>query len=402
MKRQNKNITFTEEQIQEKEDTNQLSRWKCGLLNKNEGCICYDEVKEYLDEKLIGWRDNYDDISLKNANDIVKRAKIREISGKNLLPKYHYNKNKKYTEEQLQENKDSQKLSNWKRSLKGQRGKISKNLIDYLNENLNGWSIEKNLKEELQEEELCFDDVIIEEPDPEPIVKKSAKLQRQKVWIKDDTQRQTTNIRQKTKSELQKYHSRYIAMRSDNLAQRFRTNRKEFIEYHSVRDQNLETFDKSDRPHERIIAELNKIKTKRQKLVVDMGCGLAKIAEHFKSDRRFEFINYDHVSTKENITECDISHIPSEDNSVEICIMSFALWGSNCEEYITEAYRVLETGGKLYIIDSTKRWCDLNYESGIIEDGMEGCKLKNILVEKSFQIINCNIDKWCLFVCEKV
>ena len=191
-------------------------------------------------------------------------------------------------------------------------------------------------------------------------------------------------------------------MRSDNLAQRFRTNRKEFIEYHSIRDQNLKTFDKSDRPHERIISELDKIKTKRQKLVVDMGCGLAKIAEYFKHDRRFEFINYDHVSTKENITECDISHTPLQDDSVEICIMSFALWGSNCEEYIIEAYRVLESGGKLYIIDSTKRWSDENEATGIIEEGMEGNRLKNILVEKSFQIINCNIDKWCLFVCEKV
>ena len=61
--------------------------------------------------------------------------------------------------------------------------------------------------------------------------------------------------------------------------------------------------------------------------------------------------------------------------------MSFALWGSNCEEYITEAHRVLESGGKLYIIDSTKRWSDANADIGIIEDGMEGYKLKNILVE---------------------
>ena len=191
-------------------------------------------------------------------------------------------------------------------------------------------------------------------------------------------------------------------MRSDNLAQRFRSNRKEFTEYHSIRDQNLETFDKSDRPHERIIEKLDKIKTKRKKLVVDMGCGLAKITEHFKHDERFQFINYDHVSTKENITECDISHIPLGDDSVEICIMSFALWGSNCEEYITEAHRVLESGGKLYIIDSTKRWSVSNEETRIIEEGTEGNKLRNILVEKSFQIINCNIDKWCLFVCEKV
>ena len=123
---------------------------------------------------------------------------------------------------------------------------------------------------------------------------------------------------------------------------------------------------------------------------------------YFKSDRRFQFINYEHVSSCENIIECDIKNMPLEDDSVEICIMSFALWGSNCEEYIIEAHRVLESGGKLYIIDSTKRWSDENKETGIIEEGTEGNRLKNILVEKSFQIINCNINKFCLFVCEKI
>jgi ribosomal RNA-processing protein 8 len=232
-------------------------------------------------------------------------------------------------------------------------------------------------------------------------------LQRQKVWIKNEeenTQQPTTNTTKKERieCELTKYHRKFITMRSDNLAQHFRSNRDDFIEYHRIRDENLETFEQHDRPHERIITELNKIKTKRQKLVVDMGCGLAKIAEYFKNDRRFQFINYDHVSTKENIIECDISEMPLEDDSIEICIMSFALWGSNCEEYITEAHRVLESGGKLYIIDSTKRLSHANEETGEIEEGTEGNRLRNILVENKFQIINYNIDKWCLFVCEKI
>jgi len=63
---------------------------------------------------------------------------------------------------------------------------------------------------------------------------------------------------------------------------------------------------------------------------------------------------------------------------------------------------VLEISCKLYIINSTKRWTEENKETEIIKEGTEGNILKNILVEKSFQIINCNVDKWCLFVCEKV
>ena len=89
-----------------------------------------------------------------------------------------------------------------------------------------------------------------------------------------------------------------------------------------------------------------------------MGCGLAKIASHFNHNKRFNFINYDHVSTSENIEVCDISNMPLEDDYVDICIMSFALWGSNCADYIKESYFILETTGVLYIIDSTKRWSE--------------------------------------------
>jgi superfamily II DNA or RNA helicase len=269
-----------------------------------------------------------------------------------------------------------------------------------------------------EDEIIVFEDDVIFEPISEPVVKKSATLQRQKVWQPkqngEDTQQQTTNTQQSISStsqirhqrsecDLTQYHRKYLTMRSNNLGQHFKSNRDEFIEYHRVRNENLKAFELCDQPHMRIIAELDKIKTKRRKHVVDMGCGLARIAEHFKDDTRFQFINYDHVSTSENITECDISQMPLEDNSIEICIMSMAMWGSNCNEYITEAYRVLESGMKLYIIDSTKRWSNANEETGIIEKGSEGNRLKNILVENGFQIINKerHHDKWCLFECIK-
>jgi superfamily II DNA or RNA helicase len=415
--RQNKNKTYTEEKLQEYKDAQKLGCWKKALKGKGNRTKCSDKVRDYLDENLEGWRDDLEEIAMKNAIEIVERAKLREENGGDLIPKSCCeNKNKTYTEEKLQEHKDAVKLGCWKQALKGKGNrKCSDEVCDYLDENLKGWriidkksdKISNEESEEELEEELCLDDFEIEElePEPEPIVKKSATLQRQKVWQtkneEENTQQPTINTF-RTECELTKYHRKFITMRSDNLAQHFRSNRDEFIEYHRIRDENLETFEQHDRPHERIITELNKIKTKRQKIVVDMGCGLAKIAEHFKNDRRFQFINYDHVSTKENIIECDISEMPLEDDSIEICIMSFALWGSNCEEYITEAHRVLESGGKLYIIDSTKRWSDENKETGIIEEGTEGNRLKNILVEKSFQIINCNIDKWCFFVCEKI
>ena len=84
-----------------------------------------------------------------------------------------------------------------------------------------------------------------------------------------------------------------------------------------------------------------------------MGCGKADIAHYFKKkkDDRFLFYNYDHQSGDEMIQEVDISELPLEDASVEIAIMSLALWGTreNCIQYIREAYRVLESGGLIRV-----------------------------------------------------
>jgi len=96
----------------------------------------------------------------------------------------------------------------------------------------------------------------------------------------------------------------------------------------------------------------------------------------------------------------DISTLPLEDASVEIAIMSLALWGTqeNCIQYLKEAYRVLESGGKFYISDSTKKWSP---EPMTAENGGE--VLRTLLTENGFKIINEDIGvPFCLFVCNKI
>jgi ribosomal RNA-processing protein 8 len=125
-----------------------------------------------------------------------------------------------------------------------------------------------------------------------------------------------------------------------------------------------------------------------------MGCGKAQIAQHYKNDPRFQFINYDHVSSNDAVTSCDISRTPLDDNSVEVCILSLAMWGSNCKEYIAEASRILESNGRLYIIEPTKRWSDT--------DELNACRLKTLLEDSGFQVVEQSIEKFCLFVCIKL
>jgi hypothetical protein len=71
--------------------------------------------------------------------------------------------------------------------------------------------------------------------------------------------------------------------------------------------------------------------------------------------------------------------------------------GSNCRDYVKEAHRILESGGKLYIMEATKRWT-----SEATECEEPGGKLKNLLEESGFQIIKASVEKFCLFVCSKM
>jgi hypothetical protein len=112
-------------------------------------------------------------------------------------------------------------------------------------------------------------------------------------------------------------------------------------------------------------------------------------------------MNYDHISFDETVVSCDISILPLEDDSVEICILSLAMWGSNCREYVQEANRVLESNGKLYIIEATKRWSEQDEEGNILPE-KEGNKMKTLLEENGFQIVEQSIEKFCLFVCIKI
>ena len=121
----------------------------------------------------------------------------------------------------------------------------------------------------------------------------------------------------------------------------------------------------------------------------------------FINDNRFEFINYDHISENEAVISCDISNTPLENDSVDICVLSYAMWGSNCNDYIKETNRILESSGKLYIIEPTRRWSNKDDNQNIIE-GQQGEKLRELLQESGFIIIRESIEKFSLFECVKL
>ena len=235
----------------------------------------------------------------------------------------------------------------------------------------------------------------------ETVLSSSTSPKKKSMKLKSSLKNAVKERKEIIKSEISVLHQKYKTMKSSNIQSEFRVNPEKWHHYHQISEENEKSYPEEDIPRNRIIQELSKIKTKRTKMVIDMGCGKAHISEYFASDKRFQFINYDHIACNSSVTTCDISNIPLDEDSVEICILSLAMWGSNCKEYIQEANRILESNGKLYIIEATKRWSEQDNQGNILPE-KEACKLKALLEENGFQIVEKSIEKFCLFVCIKL
>ena len=296
----------------------------------------------------------------------------------------------------ISKNENEKKLGQWNSSQKDYYKNKTSGMKDNIRYNLWTEFLQQYNKYLTLDIQSISDTQPIEEEIPIIKIKKSKKSM--KLPKPSATKETSTQKKARAKSEISELHKEYKTLKSENLNNKFKQNPDLWTTYHQIAEENEKSFPEEDIPRNRVIRQLDKIKTKRTKRIVDLGCGKGQIFQYYKDDKRFMFHNYDHISSNDTIISCNISNIPLEEDSVEICILSLAMWGSNCREYIQEANRILETGGKLYIIESTKRWSEKD-ELGNIIEGKEGSKLKSLLEENNFQIVEQSIDKFCMFVC---
>ena len=151
----------------------------------------------------------------------------------------------------------------------------------------------------------------------------------------------------------------------------FNKNNNLWHEYHNARDISFTSYDNQDDiPINKIIKYLD-TRTKHKLKILDLGCGRNLIKHHFKENSKFDITGYDYVSYNGS-TECDISNLPNEDESIKICIYSQSLMGFNWKDYLLEGHRVLEYDGEMIISENRDRY-----------DG-----IKNYLQELNMQIIS--------------
>jgi len=198
----------------------------------------------------------------------------------------------------------------------------------------------------------------------------------------------------KPQSVLSELHKQYKTMTSEHLHDYFNEHPDQWIKYHKISQENERSFPTEDIPRNKMIHYLNTLPGKKRKVVADLGCGKAEINQYFKENDRFVFHNFDHHSDHDLVISRDIKHIPLEDYSVDIAILSLAMWGSNCKEYIQEAYRILDTGCTLLIAEPYKRWNKELNEKPVNT-------LVKLLEENNFTIIQNEERKFMFIECRK-
>ena len=149
-----------------------------------------------------------------------------------------------------------------------------------------------------------------------------------------------------------------------------------------------------------MVRYLQSQKTSRNKIVVDLGCGTGRMLDLLQGTK-FDARGFDHVNpmNRPDVTACDFKHTGLEDHSVDYVTMCLAMWGTDADydDYFAEARRILDSNGKLIIVESFKRW--------VIEDVQTGERLNllTILLKKhGFVVQRVEEDKFMLLIASVV
>lgn len=91
---------------------------------------------------------------------------------------------------------------------------------------------------------------------------------------------------------------------------------------------------------------------KQVKKIGDIGCGQARLAKEF--GKQFQIQSFDigcMPEDKELVTIADMIRLPVKDGEFDMVVYSLSLMGTNIDQILLEANRVLKEGGILYIIE---------------------------------------------------
>jgi len=152
--------------------------------------------------------------------------------------------------------------------------------------------------------------------------------------------------REKKFGDFKKFNTKLIMSTSENNFKRIQNDPESWYAYHSALNENKKTW--SFDPNEIWIEKISKMKKSFK--IGDFGCGEAMIARKFGKHRVQSFDL--HADDKELVQECNIKSTPLKDESIDIAVYNLSLMGTDWKDFLKEAKRVLEYGGRLFITDT--------------------------------------------------
>lgn len=200
------------------------------------------------------------------------------------------------------------------------------------------------------------------------------------------------------KLELKRIHKFLYQVSSDYLQ---KSPQKELLlkQYHELREKYwLKDFD----PINYLIDKLESLYKKDSKRVsefkfADLGCGHAKIKQHFKD--RLNVKSYDHIKLNSHITVANMSQLPVADKEFSYLIYCLSIgWGNQQEisTYLREGFRVALNNCIIKIICTNREF--ENIKEVIEHDFINEIRLhNNIQISEKFKEINCVVTKPDLF-----
>lgn len=132
----------------------------------------------------------------------------------------------------------------------------------------------------------------------------------------------------------------------------FKEDPDSFLAYHAGYKQQLEQW--AVNPLDVIIASIKKLP--KDNVIADFGCGEARLAASVPHMVH----SFDFIALNDKVKACDMAHTPLLMNSVHVVVFCLSLMGSNLNDYIIEANRVLKNNGILKIAEVESRFEDVN------------------------------------------
>ena len=194
-----------------------------------------------------------------------------------------------------------------------------------------------------------------------------------------------------TFGDFSKMNARWYNTSSEKLHERLSNDRVEWEHYHEMYEENRKSWTVVP------IEEVIKVFSERSDYVIgDFGCGKAQLYDALKDSH--EVHSFDHIAYNQNVVECDFSHTPLDNETLDHAIFCLSFMGNTIGKYLLEANRTLKLDGKIHIIEPTKTFKDIGafekelagYGFGFVNINSMSDRFTYIRAEKTGEIKNPN------------